>query len=342
MGFFLVLFTMLSFQSNAQLTDYQLYPSYCYYQGVNYHLGQEQDWNFYDCNLRYIVTWKYYNEDCELESVTYGPDSPNCLCDGTLQLVVDGYVCLSSCVEINLPPCRKTKGGGVSSLRSEPNNGGSVETLAADCDLPCGTNEGEVCEDIVIEMGNVYQCINGGIGGNFVMGGTGENFDCEDDLIMRWRHWIPNPDYPGNSTSEYTVNAEGFNGNFGSCLCGGRIKVEVKNPCCEKFTYWFNTPACPVDDDMFGVNPPINGSGQHFANIFPNPTTNGYLNLNISESKDIDVQVQLFSQDGKLLKTIQRIVEPMTRIDVANLTPGIYWIKVSGTTNFNEKVIILK
>ena len=255
---------------------------------------------------------------------------------------MENYLCLTSCQEIDLPPCRRKKGGSVS-LSSEPNNGGSLETLAADCELPCGTHEGEVCEEIVIEIGDVHTCINGGIGGNFVLGGTGENFDCADNFLMRWRHWIPNPEYPGNSTSQYTVNAEEFNGNFGTCLCGGTIKVEVRNLCCEKFTYWFDTPECPSDDDTFGAITPINGSGQKYiANIFPNPATNGYLNVNIADTKDIDVRLQLFSQDGKLLKTVQNIVQPTTRIDVTNLTPGIYWIKVSGTTNFNEKVIIQK
>jgi len=102
LGLFLLLFTSMASQLDAQ-SDYVLYPSWCYYQGVNYHIGQQDDWNFYDCNPTQIVKWKYYNGDCELVSVTYGPDSQDCLCgDGTLQLTIMPSDCdQMTCQEIN-------------------------------------------------------------------------------------------------------------------------------------------------------------------------------------------------------------------------------------------------
>ena len=451
LGLFLALFTGMSIQLNAQ--EFDVYASYCFYEGAIYHIADPDDYGFYECNPAYVVKWKHYNEDCELQSVTYGSDSEGCLCGGTLQVTTQRYLCQTRCQEITLPDCRESGGGsgsenainnphtddwvvvlptsvstsgdewvvddwhgdgsdgddsgdwnggdgsdgggsggdgsggdgsggddwdwdsddtsgggsgGSGSGGSGPSGGSGVAGSGVDCDLECGSFEGEDCDtDITIDIVNVSNCFAGGIIGTIVNGTTGENFDCSNDQIMRWRHYIPNPDFPCLSNAQLIVTDYGSSSDFDGCLCGGSIRVQVKNACCERTTLWYPTPPCRkprpnnCDGDDFFVSyqdenvqqartndfTNLDEIGneviqQTSASIFPNPVHKGFFNLSINNAAAIDVQLRLFSQDGRLYKTIQNVNDATTRIDVSDLTPGIYWINVTGTSNFTEKVIV--
>lgn len=339
-SFWLFLFLIVGFSNTLKAQDYVLYPSYCVYQGANYHIAHPSDWNFYDCNPNYMVKWKYYDLNCELQSVTYGPDSPDCLCNGTLQVQIMNEECEAICEEITLPRCRKK--GGISSLfrTGEPGVNDPQGGTPENCELPCdGDFSGEICEEIEVEIGYMSYCFNGGIIGTFVNSATGATIDCTDNAILRWRHLVPNPDYPSNSDDPFIVDAQGTGSDFGSCLCGGTLVAEVRNACCETFEFEFNTPECPNDGSGFRPGQPISGLNKGAVKLFPNPVSSGVLNLNLEETDEIDVQLQLFSQDGKLVKTIQT-TGANTAIDVSNLNPGVYWINVRGSINFSEKVMI--
>lgn len=336
----LPLFLLLGFLQQISAQQYVIYPSYCIYQGASYHIGHPSDWDFYDCNPSHIVKWKVYNEECELESVSYGPDSPDCLCGGTLQVKIMRFLCQTVCEEIALPPCRK-KGGGSIFRTEDPKGGEPLVESAESCELPCqGDYSGENCEEFSVELTNVSYCFAGGMSGTIISSATGETFDCMDNAFVYWRHHIPNPEYPGNSTSQFIVNAFGFGSDFGTCLCGGQLQVRVRNACCEISDFYFETGTCPDDDiGSFRPSSPSNGLSQQKAKLFPNPVTTGFFNLSLEETKEIDAELQMFNQSGKLVKTI-RVTGTDTSVDVSHLTPGVYWINVRGSANFSEKVIV--
>lgn len=71
---------------------------------------------------------------------------------------------------------------------------------------------------------------------------------------------------------------------------------------------------------------------------FPNPTSD-ILMLNIQNIENSKLQYQLFNMLGKLLEN-KRITTNQTKIDMSNLAPAIYFLKVIQTPNeFNTQEI---
>lgn len=61
--------------------------------------------------------------------------------------------------------------------------------------------------------------------------------------------------------------------------------------------------------------------------VFPNPTSN-YLLLIINESNISDLSYQLYEMQGKLLQS-KKIKGNQTSIDMSNLAPAIYFVKIN-------------
>jgi hypothetical protein len=60
--------------------------------------------------------------------------------------------------------------------------------------------------------------------------------------------------------------------------------------------------------------------------VFPNPTT-GLLSFNLSDSKDISLNYQIYSVNGVLAGYGEKI-KGTDRINISNIMPGIYIIKI--------------
>lgn len=91
-------------------------------------------------------------------------------------------------------------------------------------------------------------------------------------------------------------------------------------------------------NNFSGVESIVDEAGSSIK-VYPNPVTDG--TINISANAD-DAFVSIFTQSGSL---VNRIVTPINggsaSVDVSNLTPGIYFIKVdTKQDNKTQKVII--
>jgi len=74
--------------------------------------------------------------------------------------------------------------------------------------------------------------------------------------------------------------------------------------------------------------------------IFPNPN-NGVFNLMIPGSLQEDFRAEVYSIDGKRLKQIELDSNLQQRIDLAELSSGLYLIRVvSGSYNATQKFTI--
>ncbi|MBK8428259.1 MAG: T9SS type A sorting domain-containing protein [Lewinellaceae bacterium] len=85
----------------------------------------------------------------------------------------------------------------------------------------------------------------------------------------------------------------------------------------------------------------VEGKGAGFS-VFPNPVSQGELNLRFSEktSKE-DLEVRLFNAAGQLVKSVTLNPENDLRINVSGLPPGAYALEVkNGRMRFCEKVMI--
>ncbi|MEM8907162.1 MAG: T9SS type A sorting domain-containing protein, partial [Bacteroidota bacterium] len=279
---------------------------------------------------------KVYGDDCLLESVGYGADSPPCLCDGVVRLELMRFLCQVYCEDIQLPDCDAAG-------KSNPKGtvlGNIEQTGSLLCtNDPCGSYSGEDCvSNYTLALSNIIDCFAGGINGTLVDANTGTPAICLDDALVSWIHWIPNPDYPQNSTAKFIPNASGSGSQVSSCLCGGRVVARIKNRCCEIDEFTFNTPPC--DDSAgrvgrsFGV---LNNKAK--AHIFPNPAQQ-FFTLNIEAKENSNVQVQLFDLAGQLVKSVPSIQTANRSISLLGLAPGVYWVKVSGSVTFTEKLIV--
>jgi len=86
-----LLFSAFSVKPLSAQPEHDVITAYCYYGQPFYRVVHPDDWFFYECNPQYIVKWKHYsvvNGECELNSVTYGADSPFCLECGVIRLEI--------------------------------------------------------------------------------------------------------------------------------------------------------------------------------------------------------------------------------------------------------------
>jgi len=60
--------------------------------------------------------------------------------------------------------------------------------------------------------------------------------------------------------------------------------------------------------------------------VFPNPTT-GFLLINLSDANEISVRYQIYSTTGALIGSGENI-RTTDKIDISNMLPGIYIIKI--------------
>ncbi|MEM9916957.1 MAG: T9SS type A sorting domain-containing protein [Bacteroidota bacterium] len=325
--------------------DYAVAIDYCVYEGATYRIYSPTLRNYFECNPDWIVKWKVYsqsdNGDCQVESVTYGTRSPECLCDGVLRLELMSRLCLDYCEDFQLPPCRS--GSGFSSKSSQEDQLSTRTTPFALCSDPCGSESGETCGPLFpISLNIDSYCFNGGIDGTLVNADNGEELDCLDNYVSNWKHWVPNPDYPGNSTSEFIINASGSGSDVGTCLCGGQLQVLLRNACCDATLYYFPTPDCPGtggggSSGKHGIVDQSSNLGE--PSIFPNPTSN-FFTLDLNTAEEINVNVQLMSTDGKILKELHNLRDVRSNISVDDLPIGVYWVRVHGSMNFTQKLII--
>lgn len=78
----------------------------------------------------------------------------------------------------------------------------------------------------------------------------------------------------------------------------------------------------------------INTIDNHDYNVFPNPAGN---EINLNGSPGRAVQIEILSPDGKLLKSMKII--PGTSTDIADLLPGYYLYRITGTSVVTGKFI---
>ena len=107
-------------------------------------------------------------------------------------------------------------------------------------------------------------------------------------------------------------------------------------------TLWFDTQTLPQYDKLFESSEVALGLNNVFKNVFkvyPNPVSKTFsIQLN-EEYKNLKVEV--FSSTGKLIKTINTI-NSKTEVDTANLSSGVYYIRIKTDNNFSiEKIIKL-
>ncbi len=322
----------------AQTPTYQVFPAYCTFDGVSYHVAHPTDWNFYECNEEFIVKWKVYNKNCQLVSVTYGADSPNCLCDGTVQLEIMNKECLHWCEEFTLPPCRGGSEDSFTEGTDQLTNSDGSNTSNMACGNECGDYSGEPCNEYNVVLGNISYCLIEGINGTLLNVATGQAFDCVEDALIEWKHWVLNPLYPHLSNTKYIVNASGCGSDVGNCLCGGRVQIKVRTACCgQRVTYYVTPPCSTIGEDQRAQR--ISPDEGRTNTVFPNPASD-QITIRLDEQETALVQVQIYAQDGRLVKALSDVEERSIDIAVDDLVPGIYWVQVIGTTRFTEKIII--
>lgn len=84
----------------------------------------------------------------------------------------------------------------------------------------------------------------------------------------------------------------------------------------------------------------LSGSTSGFT-VFPNPASDGYLTVNFTgETTESDLFVRMFNTKGQVVQT-DLLYGESGRIDVHNLTPGIYLLEMSSQgKHFWEKVVL--
>ncbi|MCC6281300.1 MAG: T9SS type A sorting domain-containing protein [Saprospiraceae bacterium] len=84
----------------------------------------------------------------------------------------------------------------------------------------------------------------------------------------------------------------------------------------------------------------LSGSTSGFS-VFPNPASDGYLTVNFTgETTESDLFVRMFNTKGQVVQT-DLLYGESGRIDVHNLTPGIYLLEMSSQgRHFWEKVVL--
>jgi hypothetical protein len=163
--------------------------------------------------------------------------------------------------------------------------------------------------------------------------------------------------YPGGSKDHYA-----FDANSG-VICGGDSGV-VKY----EGSTWTVLRNLPSSNAVFA--PQGNGSKVFFAGqggtfyfsnltvgipeiklepiksqVYPNPTSNQFT-IDLMFDKKVDANIDLFNSSGQRIKQVQEFTgnEFSTKVDVSDLPPGIYFIKVNtaGGGSFSTKLLITK
>jgi len=79
-------------------------------------------------------------------------------------------------------------------------------------------------------------------------------------------------------------------------------------------------------------------------NVFPNPVTNGILNISIGDDIQGDVNIKFYGVDGKLYsnKNITNTSSSLLSIDVSEIPIGIYLIKISSNDILYSKTFLVQ
>jgi hypothetical protein len=122
----------------------------------------------------------------------------------------------------------------------------------------------------------------------------------------------------GGSIS-YTMGQVAYKNNFGSSYS---VTEGVQQP--------YEIFVIPSTSKAIDINLSVSA--------FPNPT-NDILILNIQKIENSNLEYQLFNMLGKLIEN-QKITTNQTKIDMTNLVPAIYFLKVIQEPNeFNKQEV---
>ncbi|MBK7407441.1 MAG: T9SS type A sorting domain-containing protein [Saprospirales bacterium] len=77
-------------------------------------------------------------------------------------------------------------------------------------------------------------------------------------------------------------------------------------------------------------------------NLFPNPV-HDILNISLNlHSLGNEINIQIISADGKVLRSLSDLEDPMIEIDLTNLPAGMYYVKVMDENLvWSEKIVKL-
>ena len=156
--------------------------------------------------------------------------------------------------------------------------------------------------------------------------------------------------YTGNSafgtgtllgTDNYVI----YNGDASTLTLTGLI--ENKNYYFSIFEY-YSTSNCYLTPALTGTGSAITTDiytiGDNKLNIYPNPS-NGVFNIDFTGDNNYNVDIQVFSIDGKMILSNQVEINKnnsTTKIDLSNKKSGVYILKISLDNNILTKYLILK
>ncbi len=148
---------------------------------------------------------------------------------------------------------------------------------------------------------------------------------------------ISSKDFPDIAPGESALNTANYVIDIDeSCPAGTAIPIQI-DIASEGYFFWTDTFTLVVQEPLG-----IDQLAEPLVRIFPNPV-NDKLNVEISYTGTQLVQLELYSVTGKLVygKSESGIGYFMDEIDVSEISPGLYFLKIQQEGGvFTEKVVI--
>ena len=119
----------------------------------------------------------------------------------------------------------------------------------------------------------------------------------------------------------------------------GATKLEPCYPSAKKsITEEYEMAMSNVDDNEgVGVD---HIKASHHLKIYPNPATD-YCTVEFSNPERCNHTMYLTSLDGKVVRIIDKITTGKIDLELDDLQPGYYWIRITGTVTFQGELIVL-
>ncbi|MCF8301996.1 MAG: carboxypeptidase regulatory-like domain-containing protein [Bacteroidales bacterium] len=96
----------------------------------------------------------------------------------------------------------------------------------------------------------------------------------------------------------------------------------------------------PEGDGLYGIAKVSTGleNNEAYISIYPNPANN---KVNIKASSDIR-SIEIYQQDGKLLRVINNIAQTAFIIDLSRFDPGTYILEIRTNNKFNREKLVVR